>query len=416
MVPLSWMACVDAPRRPADLPTATRAALARSYSPGASPTDRQIAETQARIQKQSDDVEAYLDLARLMMRRRRETSQGMLMIYAQDAVKAALQLVPDHPEAILLRGLGKQYDHDFVGARAAGMKALATDPAHVTALLLVGDASLELGDYEDALTAYQRALDAEPDLRVYNRAAHISWLHGEIDEAMEFLDMAIDAGSVRDPESTAWCFVDLGEMYRHQGDAARAEASARRALELMKDYVPGLTLLARAQAQAGRRKDALLTYDQVLVRLPTVETLLEQAELWEAEGQQEKMQERIQQAIALSEDDPRPMAHFWARRNERPQDALRLAQKELKARRNVAAWDTLALALMRNGRMDEARAALDRAQARSTPLAELRLHHALWQVEAGHLDEARKTLEAVQVRNASADLRLTQELIRRLNG
>ena len=389
--------------------------LALSYTPDDSDTGRSIRTAQAKVRHQPRGTDARIDLARLLMRRRRETSAPILMRYARDAIDAALRISPTDPHARWLLGLSLQYEHRFEQAAATARGLIAQRPQHPGPYHLLGDALLELGTYDEAIEAYQAAMDLRPDLRAYNRAAYITWLHGGFDEAVRLLDMALDAGSRRDPEASAWCFVDLGEIYRHRGDHGAAIAAAERALKLVPQYVPALTLRARARGSAGQNDESLADYRTVLKRLPTVETLLESSELLERMGDRTQAKRRFQQAWALAESDPRPMAHYLARHNRRPKDALRLARAELEARKGIFAQATLALVLIRHGALDEAEAALNRAEARQSPFAEFKLHRALLAVAKGEPRAAQSALNAALKLNATVDPVVVQQIKRALS-
>lgn len=390
-------------------PEVPKANLALSYQPGATPTGKLIGEAQAKLRK-DESAESAVNLAILLMRRRRETSKPIVMLYAKDAIKLALKLEPKNVQALVLRGMAHQYDHEFEKARDLAQRALKIDGETLLAHLLLGDALLELGDYDKAIAAYQAAVDLRPNLQSYNRAAHIAWLQGDMETAVEWLDMAIDAGSMRDPESTAWCFVDLGDIFRHRGQSDSALAAADRALKMLPEYVPALVLKARTLAAEGELEAAIASYDAALSHLPTVDSLVEQAELLRKLGRSKEASVRMTDAIALSKDDPRPLAHYYARMNVKPKDALRLAQQELKARQNIAAWDTLALAQIRNGQLEDAEASLLKATQLGRPLADLHLHEALLHQALGRAEQAKKSLTEALALNPQVDPLLVAEI------
>ena len=387
--------------------------LAMRYVPvdgaRADTTDGQIALVQVRTASKSE-VRSMLDLATLMMKKRRETSAPIFMTYARDAVEHALKLEPRNPRALLLRGMAEQDGHQFKRAVDTARTAIALAPNNPSAYLLLGDAQLELGQYDAAVAAYQSAMDLRPDLRAYNRAAHMSWLHGQTEAAIQLLEWALDAGSGRDPESSAWCFIDLGEIYRQQGDTRRAIAAADLALTRVEDYVPALTLRARAYRDAGELQSSLVDYRAVLGRLPTVDTLVETADLLERTGDVRGAARRRRQARVLSQTDPRPFAHDLARRGVEAAEALRLAEVELRHRQGIWAWDTYALTLIRVGRLDDAQAALDRAQALGGARADFVLHRALLALSRGRRAKARASLAAAKAINANVEPRLVDEI------
>ena len=66
---------------------------------------------------------------------------------------------------------------------------------------LLGDALMEQGKLGDAVEAYQRMMNLKPDLRAYARAAHMRWLKGDLEGAIEAMQLAVSAASPSDAES-----------------------------------------------------------------------------------------------------------------------------------------------------------------------------------------------------------------------
>ena len=63
-----------------------------------------------------------------------------------------------------------------------------------------------------------------PDMASYNRASYYRFVAGDIEGALEVMKQAIASGSAM-PENTAWCRVDLGNMYFKTGRLDEAVAS-----------------------------------------------------------------------------------------------------------------------------------------------------------------------------------------------
>jgi len=47
-------------------------------------------------------------------------------------------------------------------------------------------------------------IDIRPCLQTYARVAHVRWLKGDLDGAIELMEQAVKAGSTREPEPAAW--------------------------------------------------------------------------------------------------------------------------------------------------------------------------------------------------------------------
>ena len=398
-----------APEAAADEPDAlVKAELALGYA--AKADEKEIAAAQTALGESPDSIEAHLALATAFVRRGRATSQAVYATYARDVIAAARSIDANDHRLRTLSTMLLLDEHKFEAAAAAATELVAAQPDDPTPKLLLGDAKLELGDYDDAIDAYQQAVDLHPDLRSYNRGAFLRWLQGDFDGAVKVMELALQAGSMRDAESMAWCFVDLGAMYLHRGDAKRAQAAADRALTLVRDYVPAKVLAARAHALQGDTRKAVEELEAAVARRPNAEDFLRLVELHEELGDAEAAAHARAEAETLTPNDPRPMAHFLARRNESPEEALRLAKAELETRHNLWSHDTLALALLRAGQPAEAKRAIEKALAWNTPDATFHLHAALVDAALEDPASARKHLEAALALDRTVDPRLVAEL------
>jgi tetratricopeptide (TPR) repeat protein len=416
---LVWTACSDAPEPAPTAPSpppqaaaaaAPTAALALAYAPGDGATEQLIARAQDAVRADPERIAGYTDLAVVMLRRARETSNAVYRRYAEDALRAARARDEHDPQTLILSAMLLQDQHRFAGAADAAREYIALRPDDSTGHIVLGDALLELGDYDPAMDAYQEAMNLRPDLRSYNRAAHMRWLQGDFDGAKQIMELAIDSGSMRDPEAQAWCFVDLGAMYLHRGQAEQAENAAKRALQLVADYQPALVLEARALARRGDTAAAIERLSAAVDRKPSADDLLRLADWLRAAGRTEDADARLAQAERLAAAEPRALALHYARHGREPARALALAEKELSARHDIAAHDVHGLALLRAGRAAEALAALDRALVLGTKDANLHLHAGLAAKAAGDPTRARAELAAADAIDTGADPLLRTEL------
>jgi len=387
--------------------------LALDYAPSEVGTDALIAGAQEAVRREPTSVEAHIGLATLFLRKKRETSDAAFALYADDALRVARAL-GDDPRADLLHAMLLQDQHRFEEARDAARRIIGAQPDLSTAHLVHGDALLELGEYDTAVEAYQRALDLRPDLRSYDRGAHLRWLHGDPEGAIELLELAIDAGSARDPESMAFCFVDLGTIYLRAGDTRRALAAADRARALVPDYLPALSLAGQAHSMAGRDVEAIAMLTAVVARKPGAEELLALAELERSAGDVAAADRHLAHGLRMGTSEPRPVAMYLARHAEDASTALRLAERELVARRNMEAHDAHALALLRAGQAEQALTAIDRALALGTPDARLHLHRALVLAVGGDARGAAGALALARTINPRVDPLLVAEVEHRV--
>jgi tetratricopeptide (TPR) repeat protein len=147
----------------------------------------------------------------------------------------------------------------FSGAIEAFQHAISLDPYSAEAFHQYGQTLTALGRYTEALAAYRRALDLEPDraMTLVPMAA-IQKRQGRVDESLRLLDIAI-AEAPRVPYARA-----ARSMSRTlSGDLKGALKDAEFALTLDSNYrIPPLAALARAEWLSGDTARARARLDE----------------------------------------------------------------------------------------------------------------------------------------------------------
>ena len=125
---------------------------------------------------------------------------------------------------------------------------------------LLGDALMEQGRLAEAAEAYQKMIDLKPFYQSYTRAAHLRWLRGDLDGAIDMMQAAVKAASPRDPESIAWAYSRLAVYELQRGRLAEAGADGRRVAavraRLRRRAARPRPHPARAEEACRRRRDA----------------------------------------------------------------------------------------------------------------------------------------------------------------
>src|SRR5262245_32875790 len=261
---------------------------------------------------------------------------------------------PQSQEAMLLRAHVLQNLHRFkesetLARRLVEQRGLSFDYG------LLGDALMEQGKVNDAVEAYQRMMNLKPDLRAYARAAHMRWLKGDLEGAIEAMQLAVSAASPNDAESAAWVNTRLAFYEFQAGRVNEAEQRCALALSLQSDYAPTLLLKGKmllAQSRFGEAVDALRKAVK-LNPLPEYQwTLAEALRVAGKENEASDVEAQLCQRGATS--DPRTLALYLATRHASPETALRLARAELDSRSDVFSHDALAWSLAAAGKVPEA--------------------------------------------------------------
>jgi tetratricopeptide (TPR) repeat protein len=400
------------------VPTPDAAPARARFAMGYAPTtpvaaDGGILRAQAEVRRAPETAEPYVALATAFLQRARWSRNPAFLVHADDALAAARALGGRGAALSVAAIVLASEQHRFAEAQDGAARLVAAAPADPIGHLLLGDARLELGDIDGAADAYQRAVDLRPDLRSYERAAHVRWLDGDVEGAVEMLGRALDAASPRDPEPAAWCYAALGGVAWLRGDLRGAAVAAERALALVPGYPGALLVRARVLAARGDRGGALAALDAVAVPARTVEELALRVDVLRALGRAAEADRVAADIGRRAAGDPREVARVWARYGAEPERAARIAGELARERPTIEALAVAALAEARTGRVAEARAVMARARRLGTRDPRLALYAAVIELAAGERDAARRLVAAAPAVGV-VDPVLAAEVTRRL--
>ena len=325
--------------------------------------ERTIAGLEARIARDGATPMVAPRLADALLRQARVASNPGLAVRAEDVLRQALDADPTHYESTRMLGTVLLSQHRFREALDVAGRASRMNPGDGWNLGVMGDAHLELGEYDAAFAAFDRMMQLRPSAAVYSRAAYARELQGDLDGALRLMQMAADATSPGDPESQAWHYAQVGDLYFQMGRLADAEREYARAAFTFADHPFAVAGLARVDAARGNLAAALDRYRAAMASRPTPETAARIGEIATRLGDAGA----ASQAFALAEngwryDTPEPahLARLLAARG-RAQDALAVAERAAAVRHDIFTMDALAWASFEAGRLDAARRAATEA-------------------------------------------------------
>lgn len=367
-------------------------ALLLTPQTGETRADIEISQLQQRI-REGRNVERWLDrLGWAFVAKARESFDPGFYKLAEQCARSIEKRNPQSQEAILLHAHVLQNLHRFKESESLArllveQRGLSFDYG------LLGDSLMEQGKLGDAVEAYQQMMNLKPDLRAYARAAHIRWLKGDLEGAIEAMQLAVSAASPSDAESAAWVNTRLATYLFYAGRFREAEQRCAFALSLQSDYSPTLLLKGKmllGQSRFGEAVAALQTAVKVNP-LPEYQwTLAEALRVAGKENEASEIEAQLCQRGASS--DPRTLALYLATRHESPETALRLARAELNSRSDVFTHDALAWSLTATGKLTEAQSEMQRALAEGTQDARLFLHAGVIASQAGYSSDAERWL------------------------
>jgi tetratricopeptide (TPR) repeat protein len=354
--------------------------------------DKKIAQAQAQVPAATDRFMALEKLGWLFIAKARVSFDPGFYKLAEQCGLAMSSLRLHSPEALLLRGHVLQNLHHFKEAEPLARELVARRGLAFDYGLL-GDVLMEQGRLDEAVTAYQQMADIRPDLHAYTRAAHIRWLKGDLEGAMEMMQRAVQAASPRDAESAAWVYSRMALYQLQAGDFAQSLRYSDAALQFQSNYPPALLMRGKVFLAQGKNSDAVSALRIAEGANPLPEYQWALAEALRAANREA---EAVQVEGLLKEHgaaaDPRTFALYLASSGGDAANAVRLSTAELETRADIYTYDALSWSLAAAGRWSEANTNTQRALAEGTQDARLFFHAGIIAAKMAHTSEAEKFL------------------------
>jgi tetratricopeptide (TPR) repeat protein len=336
-----------------------------------SPAEQSMATARRLIDKNPKNFEAYNALALALSRRARETSDVAYYTQAEDALKKSFEISPsnfDGERTAVWLLLGK---HEFPAALEKAKDLNKKMPDDIMLYGFLTDANVELGNYNEAEKAAQWMLDLRPgNLPGMTRAAYLRELFGDIDGALELMNMAYQSTPPNEAEERAWILSQIGHLQLMSGRLSDADATLTQALVLFPGYHYALQNLAKVRVEQKRYADAVNLLQQRYDAAKHAENLYDLAEAMELAGRTDDAQKAFAEfeikSLAESvrkDNSDRELIFYYADHAHQPAKALDIAKQEFAWRHDAFTLDAYAWALHMNGNNAEARKQIETALA-----------------------------------------------------
>lgn len=357
-----------------------------------------------RVEADPRNTVAAVKLAESDLVEARLTGDVTAYLRAETAAGLALKAQPGYPAARAVRATILISLHRFGEARDLARSILAASPGDATALGVLGDASLELGDLATAARAYQQLGLAADGSATRVRASRLAFVQGDTAGAVTDAQAAVAAAFDEGLEGTPLAFyqVTLGDLMIATGDRDGARRTFEAALAVRPGLPAALVGLARLDAFAGDLDTAIGRLDTAIAAIPSPDTLARRADLLDLRGGagdagRATADRATVEVIAKLAGDAahvydRGLSLYLSSRGVEPARAVRLAEDELSVRPDVYGYDALAWALLNAGKPADAATAMSSALAAGTRDARLWYHAGLIAAANGKLDDARRLL------------------------
>jgi Flp pilus assembly protein TadD len=393
-------------------PTVTSCDLALAPHSGDSKLDREIARIQQEIRSNAKPFQTTAMIEKLgwsfVEKARESFDPGFYKLAEQcalcleskqdakqdenpSAVQSAYRAISTPGEiraaALLLRGHALQNMHRFSDAEKIARELVETRGLAYDFGLL-GDALIEQGKTDEAAFAYRKMMETRPGPQAYGRAAHLRWLKGDTEGARDL--MLLSAQSAGETESAAWAWSKLAIYELQVGEIKRAHSACDAAMLARPDYAPALFALGRILLAENNTVAAIDALERAARLNPLPEYQWALADALSVANRDEEAA-NVEQRLSETgpANDPRSYSLFLTTRGREPDAALRLAEEELKVRRDIYTLDALAWAQSAKGDSAEAWNTMRLALALGTEDARLYLHAAAISKQAGETAQAK---------------------------
>ena len=382
-----------------------------------SPAERSIVQAKKLIAKNPKDFEAYNALALALSRRARETSDIKFYTQAEEALQRSFEISPgnfDAERTHIWLLLGK---HEFAAALEAAKQLNKKMPDDVMLYGFLTDANVELGNYKDAEVAAQWMLDLRAgSIPGLTRAAYLRELFGDVDGALDLMQMAYQSTPPSESEDRAWIITQEAHLNLATGKTSQAENLLQQALAMFPGYHYALGNLAKVRIQQKRYAEAVELLQQRYQAARHAENLYELAEALQLAGRagdaKKAFAEFEQKSLLESyraDNSNHELTFYYADHANEPAKALEVAKREFARRHDVYTLDSYAWALYVNGRSEEARKQIDAALAVGIRDAKLFRHAGEIALQCGDRATAQEYLEqATGLNTADSELARTK--------
>lgn len=255
-----------------------------------SSVEKYISKNQEDLKSNPDNISLLVKTGYAYIQKTREENDPQYYDNAKNLFERALELNPENADAF--GGLGSIYlsEHNFKKALEVGYKAKKLNPHSAYVLSVIVDAQIELGMYNEAIKTAQEMVNTRPDLSSYSRVSYIREIHGDLPGAIDVMKMAIKAGAPTG-ENTAWCTVQLGNLYFTSDKRDSAKIMYQSALEKYPEYIHALGGLAKIKMFEKNYAVAIEIFEKITDKNKLPEYLILLADTYKLTGQNEKANE-----------------------------------------------------------------------------------------------------------------------------
>ncbi|MEO0896715.1 MAG: hypothetical protein AAFY71_09980 [Bacteroidota bacterium] len=356
------------------------------------------------INQNPTDYRKRIQLAQLFMLEARVTGEhGHYYPAALQVLDGILQEA-SKPDVVFgaksLKASVKLSLHEFKEAKKLAEEAVQLNGYNALIYGSLVDAHVELGEYDKAISMADKMMSIRPDIRSYSRVSYLRELHGDIEGAIDAMEMAVKAG-YPGYEETSWAALNLGNLYQKDGRIPEAKAIYEGILENREDYPFAMAALAELDRLEGNYHQAekrLLAAIDIIPEVSFFEQLTSLLQEMNRMKEADKMKKEVMDMLADDEANGHKMgmeyARFYLEIDGKIGMAREYALKEYAYRpNNIDVNQLLAAIEIKAGEYEVARKYLRQANITGTINDELVAMNALMLEYDGKKKEAERLLK-----------------------
>lgn len=329
--------------------------------------------------KKTGDVKEMIasdSLYRYILSQQKNPSVGIYLALAQNAIT----------------------QHQFKNARDYAELALQTGERKPASLLVLIDATLELGDYPKAKVLLRQFTNQNSFAHLV-RQLKVKDQEGKLDTAILIMERAFDRVK-GNKDLYCWSLSNLGDMYGHAGRIEDAYKAYLSVLQKDAEYdyaLKGIAWIALSHDHNYSEAKRIINTLVQRSRMPEAHLML--AEIAEMEGdEQEKLMQLGEFVSQVNTPSYKTMYHkylaeIYAEDLDSAQESLAIAEQEITNRPTAQSYDLKAWALLKLGKMEEALAIAKRYVENKTFEPDAAYHLGMIYLANGKNEEAQKFLK-----------------------
>jgi putative PEP-CTERM system TPR-repeat lipoprotein len=376
-----------------------------AYYAGSGDLGKAGGEYSAVLQKDPGNVRAMLQLAMLLDSQGRDSEALSYFLKAKETRK---------PEAYLALANHFALKKNYKKALSVLDEGTKYAPRAVEILELKGRLQQDNRQYREALRTYADLEAIAPERGAILKINTYLAMNDQ-SEALNQARRALEA-----KPGSYFGYMLLASVYLRQEKPDRAIEELNKGLRLAGDNPQAELMLADLYAKAGNNAVAMRTCDDILRRHPGfAPAYFEQGRILEKSGNKKDAVKKYRDALAVSANyvaSLNNLAYLYADGYGSKSESVRLAETALALQPdNAGVMDTLGYALLKNGRLQEARKILEKAATLLPDNPTVKFHLALAYKESGDRGAAVAMLQKALDTGEFAEKQQARNLLGEMN-